>query len=1359
MTTKNKYFSFIDNLSFDNLSSLLNELGIMTHPMSNEQKVCIEYPNIHLENKLFNIFETKKDSNDLIYYDKEHPSNKTVTKLLNNEYELNLPKNKLYTIDPIKLYNEFNKNIPYSIEEFKNSLKIFVSIFNCFNEDLLNWNLEDFNLFNNDNKIQILNFNKDNNYDNKIEESLENLYKKHFSVYDYEETEIIEVLTNKISNESNQKTNNEDFEDDFEMSFNIKKSEKNVIKYNDNDNDNTNLYSYEKDKIFRNIYFIMNLFNLMNNFNLTEFNLDNILKNIDLLNFNIINDYKILLIICFHLSIQINLFINEANINTFLKIDDNTINKNNQNKNGNQTNNDNKIVNNYITNIFYIDSQKKENEDDLKIEKDNNELIKEKILFLNIILKLFNITYFYKNKIPIKINIKIFNLEFLSDIKNKIIFPENIFQYINNIDKIFNFIKNNEFVELFFPNNNSKNYFSILSFELILLKDININQLNEITKIYSNFITNCDFVSFDTKEIDSLIKYPLTNYSNELNILLWALKYILKIGKFHMKKFSFSFIFNSFSIAIKKDLEKKDYIIQDMMIFTGIYHYYENELLEFLIENENYHLIYRQYKEIIKCFSEYKNYNINIKLFKNGIYNKELLYIYITIIFNIFNNLNLKNNDFLKKIVLCENKLINASKYIFLHINSYDKKEEKQDNDLLSKSDNRNIQIKLENSDSISPRKKNKNYKNSKFLNIFNKKTVMDEDNNSNNINIFSTLMLDKKSDKQKKMNQKINNFLKRISSSQYLSSIEANTINNFIKEIKHYFSDILFYINKNDETSNNTNKYFFEKTSDNLVSFEPLTLLRNFNNNKCFFILKDYSNIDLYIYLYDLYDNKLDKNNKDINNKTKIEIFNNIINSINNLKQTCKKEFTDKKSSITISKINFIFHKYFLLLNQYFKDNKLFFNEENRLIILDKFSQTDCILDNNHLTIVLKNNLDINNKNLDKNEDYFVKFYSTFLYEYDVLKYIILDKKLLKFNKLDIIINRRILQINNGQIQLKKINLYDGVKPANNIIEDKDLKIEEEKEDIKKEEKEEKEEEKEIEIFVNEDENYDKNKENSKDIKKINLNKSYYSENYNLFNIKELFKYENSYPLIIFFLQNETEISNLSFLIFSFDEIFSSNSSKELTKEIIIKKLIKFFYRFRISKLTPIIFSKKYFLYFLNFFNKIILKKSNSKNMDESLKKQNENNANKYIFENIIFFPIYSEDISYDIKNDLTKEGIFINLTKNISIFKIQKEIPYNINQVGKMFKFHKILDTISELGKISTLNINDFNNNIIIYNIDVDSLNVLLKKNLKKVKFIGINKHNKTMNIHVYNSNDILVKCKNNKNCINNNNDCIIY
>ena len=114
MLSKNNQCTFTDKLSFENLSLLLNDLGIMTHSMTNNQKVCIEHPNINIENKTINFLETQKDSDNLSDEEK-----KSIKEKLDNEYTLNVAKNKTYLINPTKLYNEYNKTIPYSIEEFK----------------------------------------------------------------------------------------------------------------------------------------------------------------------------------------------------------------------------------------------------------------------------------------------------------------------------------------------------------------------------------------------------------------------------------------------------------------------------------------------------------------------------------------------------------------------------------------------------------------------------------------------------------------------------------------------------------------------------------------------------------------------------------------------------------------------------------------------------------------------------------------------------------------------------------------------------------------------------------------------------------------------------------------------------------------------------------------------------------------------------------------------------------------------------------------------------------------------------------------------------------------------------------------
>ena len=73
-----------------------------------------------------------------------------------------------------------------------------------------------------------------------------------------------------------------------------------------------------------------------------------------------------------------------------------------------------------------------------------------------------------------------------------------------------------------------------------------------------------------------------------------------------------------------------------------------------------------------------------------------------------------------------------------------------------------------------------------------------------------------------------------------------------------------MFYIEKINLQNNNDNKtyFIFENTFDSSLSFDPINILRNFNNNKCFIILKEFSYIDLNIYLYDFYENNIDEEN-----------------------------------------------------------------------------------------------------------------------------------------------------------------------------------------------------------------------------------------------------------------------------------------------------------------------------------------------------------------------------------------------------------------------------------------------------------------------------------------------------------------
>ena len=623
-------------------------------------------------------------------------------------------------------------------------------------------------------------------------------------------------------------------------------------------------------------------------------------------------------------------------------------------------------------------------------------------------------------------------MRYFSEIKSKLILSENYFINTTNINYLFEFISNKQFVELFIQD--SKKYFSIVIFEFILLPDIDINIMNNLILIYYPFIKNSDFISFDTLENDSNKVYPLNFYLNEIVILSYVLKLIIKAERDTKKsKFAFTFVFNSFSVALRKHINNDNAInIQDLMIYMGIYHYNENDMVEYISNDTNYYALYKKYKEILKNCGEYKNYNINIRLFKNGIINKELQYHFISLILNILNNIKIKNKTFYKNISLYESKFINTIKCIYIRI----KRQNKEEN-LISKSSNNNINIENNHEQNAisSPKKKRGSSILGKLFKTEKKKEVI------NSVNIFKV----NDYDNLKKIKQKFNNFYKNLTNCSFLSKLESEVLIKFFNSVKNYFTDFMFYIERINlqNNNNNENKFIFENAFDSSISFDPINILRNFNNNKCFIILKEFSYIDLYIYLYDFYQNNIEDEN--FTEKSESDIYNDIFNNINILREKCYKNFLDKKKtncSIVIGKLNFIIQKSFLISHQYFEGNKVFFRNDNKIIILDKYTNTDCILDNGHIDILLNNNNNINTKNNDKNnneikeENILLKFYTTFLYEYDIIKYIV-DKKFIKANKLNIIIKNKILQINKGKIQLKKINLYNNNKNNKNIDND----------------------------------------------------------------------------------------------------------------------------------------------------------------------------------------------------------------------------------------------------------------------------------------------------------------------------------
>jgi hypothetical protein len=537
-----KPFSFENDLNFENLSLLLNDLGILSHPLTNEQKVCIEYPNISSESKNLDIIgdNLKKLETE---GDKE-------TKTQNNELTLNLSKNKNYTINVEQLYHKFKNKCKYTQEVFTNSLKIFVSIFNNFNEDIFKWNLEENDLFNASNKIQFFLVKDIIKSNISINEQIDALYKQHLK-------NEIKISINKSKN--GEITQTDDFADDFEDNkVQQSKNSNNDDSFDDNINiigDNQN----EDEIIFKNVYFLMNIFNFMNSFYINEYNIDNLMRNISLFNSYIINDIKILLLIHFNLCIQINLTLSKQTVDNFLGISSTnkaatttTIsstmgplvksinffsNSNVNNKNG---------INTYIPSLFFIDfyyleqlSPSQEN------NKENEKYNKEAIILFNFIIKSFIWLYFIRNKIYLKMYIKIFNIVQFSYVKENMIINQNI----QNIEKMYELIKETNYINLL-NDPLCKEYLLLSNVDFELINELKVNQIEDFFKIYFLIFINCNMVSFEIKNKSN--EFTLNNLIEELNTIIWLFKFYLKLRKYKFKKYTFTFISNSFSIAFKK---------------------------------------------------------------------------------------------------------------------------------------------------------------------------------------------------------------------------------------------------------------------------------------------------------------------------------------------------------------------------------------------------------------------------------------------------------------------------------------------------------------------------------------------------------------------------------------------------------------------------------------------------------------------------------------------------------------------------------------------------------------------------------------------------------------------------------------
>ena len=1205
--SQKKLFSFEHDLNLENLSQALNDIGILSHPLTNEQKVCIEYPNISSESKDINILNNK---------DENIEAGNTKENKIKNDFTLILSKTKNFTIDINKLYKKYKKNFSYNEEVFTKSIKIFVSIFNNFNEDIFKYNLEDFNLFNASNKIQFFLIKNVANNNINVEKELEKLYEEHLN------------KENEINNEEKKEEKiNDDFDDFEERNTEIRRDE-------DDFEENIEIIGAKENKeeeyIYRNIYFLMNIFNVMNYFSLDEFNINNILKNISLFNSYIINDIKILLLIYFNLCIQINLALSKQTIDNFLGISSNkqiktqnalssvssAINSIGKSLNINIFGDDDKInknnkigVNSYIPSLYFIDSLLlKENENDIEKEKD-------KIILFNFIIKTFLWTYFIRNKICLKIFIKIFNLDKFNEMKKDIL----VIQKLENKDKLYELIKSTNFVNLL-NDTQTKEYLFLMNADFSLINELELGIIDNFLNIYFPIFINCNMISFEINNGNKLC--TLKDYNEELNIIIWLFKFYLRIKKYKFSKHTFTFVSNSFSLAFKKNKEKKmeESYIKEITLFMGTNNYKTEEIIKYLSDINNFNVVYKLYKLIIKSCNEYKSYDIGIRFFKEDITNKELNYYISILVLKLQNYINSHWNNY-KKLVLYENKLISPYDCVYINI----KKKL-----LLLKNNQSQVQLK----------EKGEN-------NVLNKISKLD----------FMGIIKKNGNDSAAEKNEdNLSYFYKKLEVIG-LKHDEKTLIYKFINENKYYFHEFIVYFSTSIISKKNKQP-----------SFDPLNILYHFNNNKFFFIIVDNSILDVYIYLTDSFEMNIVQGNNNINTSTnKSLFFNAIMANLKMLKCMCKESFDNKKSHLLLRNINIIINKSTLLQQDLFYDYKSLFHEDNIIYVLDEYTKTNCVFGKRNITLVPnfeKYEDSENDENDNKNYDnYFSAFYSMFLNCYGIIKFIN-DKKLRKFNKLNIIFNNQILQIKQGNIQIKKIENEEDLELIekniiNNINNENNIEIKE----------------KEM---------------NDKIIKYIS---------YNILKNNELFNYQNSYPLIDFILPKESDISNFSFLFYAFEEIFLSKKEKEtqISKQIISKKILKFFNKFKFALFIPIIFDQNYFFNFFNFFERILNKKES-----------------QHFFQNLIIF-FFEEEINYnEIIDKINKDNrILDNFVKKIHIFKINnKGNKFTKNIFGRLFKFNRINNNMKYLYDNSEKK-EENEGKIIIYNINEKVLNDIIKKN----------------------------------------------
>jgi hypothetical protein len=241
-----------------------------------------------------------------------------------------------------------------------------------------------------------------------------------------------------------------------------------------------------------------------------------------------------------------------------------------------------------------------------------------------------------------------------------------VIEKLENKDKIYNLINEINYVNIL-NDNIAKEYLLLMNADFNIIYKLNLDIIANFLELYFPIFINCNMISFEINNNNKTC--ILSDYIEELNIILWLFKFYLKIKKYKFKQHTFTFVSNSFSLAFKKNKEKnlEESYTKEITLFMGINNYKTEELIKYYSDINNFNGVYKLYKKIIKSLNDYKTYDIGIRLFKEDIINSELNYYIAIIVLKLQNYIN-THLDIYKKLVLYENKIINPFDCVYLNI-------------------------------------------------------------------------------------------------------------------------------------------------------------------------------------------------------------------------------------------------------------------------------------------------------------------------------------------------------------------------------------------------------------------------------------------------------------------------------------------------------------------------------------------------------------------------------------------------------------------------------------------------------------------------------------------------------------------